>query len=96
MRANVWNESVEEAKIWSQLLLNNFGVDTISKLALWSVTRLINIGNVPRKTAEKIGLMLGMLQREMDKWRVTQGESLMLNKMKIVGASVVEIPDEFC
>ena len=53
---------------------------------------MINIGNVPRKTAEKIGLMLGMLQREMDKWRVTQGESLMLNKMKIVGASVVEIP----
>lgn len=96
MRANVWNKSVEEAKIWSQLLLNNFGVDTISKLALWSVTRLINIGNVPRRTAEKIGLMLGMLQREMDKWRVTQGESLMLNKMKIVGASVVEIPDEFC
>ena len=95
-----WNNSVCETKEWSQLLIKQHGVNTIAKLALWSVKRLISIGNVPEKTATTICLLLSMLQREMDKWSITQGNSKLLDKASarniiLEGESIETVPAEF-
>jgi hypothetical protein len=105
-----WNRSVKETKKWSTLLIKKYHVRTIEKLALWSETRLINIGKVPPETASKICLLLSMLQREMNKWMVTNGESLTivdpsnvstieqlkLNRIALIpGSSIESVPEEF-
>ena len=99
-RKDIWNQSARETLEWSKTMREKHGVDTVAKLGLWSVKRLERIGHVPAKTARTIGLMLGMLQREMDKWRTTNGESVLLSKngcksQHIAGDSVVEVPDVF-
>ena len=99
-RKDMWNQSARETLEWSKTMREKHGVDTVAKLGLWSVKRLERIGHVPAKTARTIGLMLGMLQREMEKWRTTNGESVLLSKngcksQHIAGDSVVEVPDVF-
>ena len=100
-----WNRGLAETKIWSKMLVEKLGVETIEQLALWSVKRLIAVGRVPRKTAVKIGLLLGMLERELDKWAWSNGESVLdvgvggggsrLVQKLVPGVSVSSVPSAF-
>jgi hypothetical protein len=79
-RKNIWDRSARETLKWSKLLREKHGITTVSILALWSVRRLKLVGHVPARTARTIGLMLEMLQREMEKWSTTNGQSVLLSR----------------